>query len=162
MSKKVFFNLNSEYGSFEGTTHNEVKFNLGVSYKINSIKLRNIALPNTAYNITGGASLKFTDQRVTREVTVAPGSYDIYTLLNELESKVNTTAGSSLVNLEFNTERKKVEITSVRSISFFWSKVLGRALGFNEGQSATGTSFESEKMINVAPPHFYYIDLAPM
>jgi len=96
---------------------------------VTAIRLLEAHIPNTIYNITSSNDeIIFNEGGGDLTVTLDPGAYDVYTLISEIESEMNTV-GSNTYTVQYSTVTCKIRITSSSNFTILGGTML-HILGF--------------------------------
>lgn len=176
--KKKYINIDTRFRD-EYNTNQIVNYNITLAQKINEVKtitVTNIEIPMTIYNISssiGNNSFKLTRKNTSNSfvVDLSDGNYDSTTLINSINSKINSSIFTGDISLNIINNKCYFNSTTYDYLIDFavdnngnFDKYsirskLGWVLGFREIQytSIHGIKTYSESMIDLNGSRYLYL-----
>jgi hypothetical protein len=160
MSRPVYLKLNSIDRENASTT-TPGKFRIKMFKPITGLRLKDIYMPLTAYNVSSTNNTVYFYDTAARVAVIPPGYYSYTTLFAALASAM-TSAGAGTYTASLVALSQAISISSTVSFSLTFSNTvnsMAEILGFPAVNRSAATVQIGASTLNLATPLSYNIDI---
>lgn len=117
-----------------------------------------ISMPNLFYNVNSSNYSVYTS---LGDVNLTPGYYTSSSFVTHLQTQLQTVDANYTVTLDSNTKKITVANTGAFTLDFGTDTTASARIlmGFNQADTASGTSVTGDNPINLAPQPIVFIDI---
>ena len=158
--------LDSRFSTYQSDGSFQFTLPSVVSIK-NYISLKHAQIPNVHFNIMTGVNdtIDFVYNSISYSSTIPAGCYNSNSILNVIQSAMNTTVGSSVFTVVYNTSNYTLSISASANFSLrFKSGVNSKksayaTLGFKQVDTQTNTIQTSTQIPDFTSPSYCLISI---
>lgn len=162
----MYLIIDSRNRTSESASSSDFKINLNRPISGETVRLKEILIPNVIYNIRAGINdrVVFRRSSTNYSVQITPGKWSVTTLLNMIQTGMNSADANTYV-CSYDATTMKVTIGGASAFILNWtisSSSMYRELGFTNTDTTSGTSQTSVGIVQLYRPQKFIIRIEEM